>query len=651
MKITIFPNRSDEGRNFAESVLTDLRHLVCSMSVDCITCEPPESKWSVLNACLTSDLVLFDATYETDPLHHNYRFAVGQLRYLYHVILFSRNKLPANFQGPHNLLGASITYGTLSSMGPKSHARLESLRSWISARAEAILGWRTTAPPMQAQSVDDEIDIVPLIATNCAALHAMNLSPGSPGNLHEELGRFLTSYYGIVASISGLLYLNNQNEVREVRATHYGRLFERIVLEHRLRTRYPAFRDGSNILERFFNQVHQYALHASHKWQDLLIRLLLTQSLVNSLNACQSIFDRLKLWRLFQKLQRDVVSMIEAQTIAYQEPIGAKGVSSNVACLAVAHRVTLAGLLGVVNQCKPGDTLDQWLADTNNEHESTVQAQPSAIAHLITVGIRSNRRYTDDMRKRYKGFISYRTHEYSKITNGNDYYLVDPATFSESNEVFSLRMRFHLMRLLYEVIIQFDRFYVYPSEDYLSSWWTCFELLAFVNAKPGNEKKVKAWEGSLSFDPCQFIVSEQQLFVLQRHLLYSNPMILEEEQIPNVVPAIRKIFGSGFDLAQSEKWDAIVVQCRYSKGFVNLDSLLTLERPYHIFIPMNSFRIDELVLCPSYKTSLCPLHDNEAPCRFRFVLGNSNARRLVWRDTELAASSIQEVDAVYLAED
>ena len=639
MKCSIFPGRSDEGKAFAETLLDRLQGSIPSIEIDDSTINSPVSRVAVLEACASDDLVLFDATVELEPTRSNYPVVIGPLRHLYHVILFSRTRLPQNMQGVHNLLSPS--FGSPDGMFYPQVTR-ESLLSWVCDRAESVAIYQ---PDRRKPDVPlkDDLNAASLVTVSAVVQHALTLSPGKTPGLREELGRFLFAYQSFCIGALGLTRLNDEAQVQEMAATMFGRIFERIVAEHRLGADYPSFREGVRPLERLIRRSESIRATGTQGWRELLIKLLLTQPLVKALHTRRNWFRRLELNSSFDDLQGQIIAAVAEQTAVYARDADLRSVTEPEA-------IQLAELIRAAQDCGPKDTLDCELMQEDEELPAAAAGPSSALGELILAGIHSNEQFSRELRRHYTRFVSYRTSTFSRLPKSAGDYIVNPQTFSAPNEVFTLRLRFHLMRLLYESVIRLNRFGVYASEDYLNSWWTCFELLAFVNARPGNEQRVEMLGSDIKLDCSRFLISREQQYKLQRFLLYSNPLILEEEHVEHVLPAIRNIFGRELDLARGGIWDAISAQCIHSGGFSGVDELLALSQPYQVFIPAERFCTDTPMDCPSHGAALCPRRRETKPCALQFERGNDSARRFVWRDTEPAERSIQGMDVYYLVD-
>ncbi|MDP4143000.1 MAG: hypothetical protein Q8936_00760 [Bacillota bacterium] len=100
IKITFFPNESEKGAELTDLIKKEFADFqVNNKKIELRIIENDRyDQFSMLQACLGDDIVIFDASVE-DEQGLNYRAATAQASAMDHVFVVSRTKIPINFNG------------------------------------------------------------------------------------------------------------------------------------------------------------------------------------------------------------------------------------------------------------------------------------------------------------------------------------------------------------------------------------------------------------------------------------------------------------------------------------------------------------------------------------------------------------------------
>lgn len=671
--ISFFSASDKESINLAEDVISKIKINNKKAEFKRYTGGEWDKK-ILINCCMQSDIIIFDATVEKDTVekhNENYSAAILPLRYLRNVIIFSRNYLPMNFYGLHNWLNMNAQRNTSSSCSD-SKTCTDNLSNWICDKVYEIVNSPNKITHIEnCNSVKFDHAAEDLLYMMSIMRHIFTIKD-IKFNGTQEMGYFLSEYYQIGTLVYLYLYIGEDDAPNEfISNLVFTEMFvtlERIFSEYMIKAEYGMFPEAIYKFDTIFSGVkrHFHNLKLGKKNLSLfLCNCLASNAMKKFLTGKLSLIDRVK-WSLFFKEQDLLVEkylnklygLYKNEESSFQDDF----FTSIIAKARVDISLNLSKLIRNLKDYNFSLTMeDIILEEIKKEHKYNSQFPidrkdtfNSIVSNLLYSGLDSINYYGQKLDESYTSFISYRTSEFNQakllksITEGIGF-IVDPNTFSTKNEIFSTYLRFHIMKELYQIILRMDKFIIYNSKTYLNSWWTIFELLTFINAKEDNINRVIFAKEREAFDLKRFILTKGQLFKLQRYLLYSNPSILHKDQLMTL-PYLYDIFPSGnYEITEENIWNAKLVQCVNNtdiQGFTDFETFMKLESPLHIFFKDSLIKSGEEVSCPNFLKGNCSKVKTGQinPCRFRFK--ESSHKRYFWLDYEVPEKCLEQ-ETVY----
>ena len=639
----MFATRSEEGKKFYLLIEQKLKALFdCSIFVY----KDKFSSQNLLEACLNSGIVIFDATREYNQDESNLDTVTLSVVHLEKVLIVSRNYLPTNLIGIRNMLALNdCNHGAPAYPSQNVKFNKNSVNDvidWLISQIKDILEESNRDLLISADN-NIEININPDNALFYMAITNYLLIKKSDRATQNEL--MMTLFQINVLILQANLLSDEKVSVRErfemtMQATNA--VFERFISELEVDCKVGDIAINSEKYVSFYEKCLNIYGDISPDCSDFrekIVSFFLSDSLVDMLKKHNIFFRIVKVSRVSDffsgsDIDKKVFELLKETGSVYGLDIKRLYLNEsdlrNIVCKGLSYPL----LSDIFNSISSFDHQD------HNKIKSF-----SAI--LFEMYRQSLSFYTDKIKSKYKGFVSYRTCSFDdaqNIAKNKSYLIVHPNEFALKNELFSLRRRFALMRAIYLPLIRLDKLSVNVTDDYHLSWWTLFELISFINKDEYSLHKIepKKIPGISSYSDLMLSLNEK--YILQRFLLYSNNMILQNENtqllmtLGTIFPGVKSVN------LLSMRFDLYIMQCIHSPFdneliYSDLRSFLLLEKPHHVFIEKNTLPKDGVLPCPGFHTEGCPKHlyagqfNNKNACVF-FLVRNEYPRYMLEYDVK-----------------